>query len=614
MRHRHIVLTAIAALTVTQAQAADKPHNLILFVPDGMRAKMVTPETAPTMAAIRDQGVNFQNSHSMFPTFTMPNASAMATGHWLGDTGVFSNVIYTGYNVAAGNAGVTPTLENDAVLGSVDQHNGGNFLDETALLSAARRSGLSTAAIGKVGPILIFDHIDRAGAPTIVVDDATGSPAGIPLAPEVSDALKQASLPLAAPSRGANGDAGTMSKPGTTVANVTQQNYFVDVATKVVLPMFKARNQPFVLVFWSRDPDGSQHNQGDSLGKITPGINGPTSLAAIKNADDDLAKLRAALDRLGLAANTDIVVSADHGFTTISKENKTSEAAQAHYADVPEGLLPPGFLALDLAAATGSPLLDPSDGDAPIAAGHHPKAGSAIIGKNPAHPDFVVAANGGSDLVYIPSGDRQLAERAVAALLKEDYVSGLFVDDRFGKIPGTLPLSAIGLHGNAVTPVPAIVVNFRSYTSGCAIPTNCTVEIADTPLQQGQGQHGSFSRGETLNFMAAIGPDFKTGFADPAPVSNADIGKTLAHVLALKVAAKGKLQGRVISEAMQGGAVPKVSSGVLRGPAAADGLATVVTYQEIQATRYFDAAGFPGRTFGLYLPKTPTTKTASASH
>ncbi|HEX4192091.1 MAG TPA: nucleotide pyrophosphatase/phosphodiesterase family protein [Stellaceae bacterium] len=614
MRHWRIALTAIAALTViAQAQAADKPHNLILFVPDGMRAKMVTPETAPTMAAIRDQGVNFQNSHSMFPTFTMPNASAMATGHWLGDTGVFSNVIYTGYNVAAGNAGVTPTLENDAVLGSVDQHNGGNFLDETALLSAARRAGLSTAAIGKVGPILIFDHIDRAGAPTIVVDDATGSASGIPLAPEVSDALKQAALPLTAPSRGANGEAGTMAKPGTTVANVTQQNYFVDVATKVVLPMFKARNQSFVLVFWSRDPDGSQHNQGDSLGKITPGINGPTSLAAIKNADDDLARLRAALDQLGLAANTDIVVSADHGFTTISKESKTSEAAQAHYADVPEGLLPPGFLALDLAAATGSPLLDPSDSDAPIAAGHHPKAGSAIIGKNPAHPDFVVAANGGSDLVYIPSGNRQLAERAIAALLKEDYISGLFVDDRFGKIPGTLPLSAIGLHGNAVTPVPAIVVNFRSYTSGCAIPTNCTVEIADTPLQQGQGQHGSFSRGETLNFMAAIGPDFKAGFADPAPVSNADIGKTLAHVLGLNVAAKGKLQGRVISEAMQGGTLPKVTSGVLHGPAAADGLATVLTYQEAQGTRYFDAAGFPGRTFGLYLP-TAATKTASASH
>jgi len=608
MRNWQPALALIAAFTVTQAQAADKPHNLILFVPDGMRAKMVTPENAPTMAAIRDQGVNFQNSHSMFPTFTMPNASALATGHWLGDTGVFGNTLYTGYNVAAGNAGVMAPLENDAVQGSLDQHMGGNFLDETALLSAARRAGLSTAAIGKLGPVLIFDHVDRAGAPTIIVDDATGTANGIPLAPEVSDALTQASLPLAAPSRGANGDAGTMSRPGTTVANVTQQNYFIDVATKVVLPMFKARNQPFVLVFWSRDPDGSQHNQGDSLGTVTPGINGPTSLAAIKNADDDLAKLRAALDQFGLAANTNIVVSADHGFATVSKESKTSGAARAHYADVPEGMLPPGFLALDLAGALGGLLVDPGDGDAPITAGQHPKSGSAIIGKNPAHPDFVIAANGGSDLVYIPSGNRRLAARAVAALLKEDYVSGLFVDDRFGRIPGTLPLSAIGLRGDAVTPVPAIVVNFRSYASGCPIPTNCTVEMADTPLQQGQGMHGGFSRGETLNFMAAIGPDFKTGFADPAPVSNADIGRTLARVLGLKIEARGKLQGRVIAEALPGGASPKVISGTLRGPAAAGGLATVLAYQEAQGARYFDAAGFSGRTMGLDLPKATASR------
>jgi hypothetical protein len=51
--------------------------------------------------------------------------------------------------------------------------------------------------------------------------------------------------------------AGNATTPGTTVANVAQQDYFVDVTTKVVLPMFKARNKPFVLVFWSRDPDGT---------------------------------------------------------------------------------------------------------------------------------------------------------------------------------------------------------------------------------------------------------------------------------------------------------------------------------------------------------------------
>jgi len=44
-----------------------------------------------------------------------------------------------------------------------------------------------------------------------------------------------------------------------------------------------------VLVYWSRDPDGTQHGQGDSLNELTPGINGPTSRAAIRNADDNLS-------------------------------------------------------------------------------------------------------------------------------------------------------------------------------------------------------------------------------------------------------------------------------------------------------------------------------------
>src|SRR6202035_5169247 len=103
-------------------------------------------------------------------------------------------------------------------------------------------------------------------------------------------------LALATPSRGDNAKAGDARTPGTMVPNTAQQAYMADVATKVVLPMFKARNKPFVLVFWSRDPDGSQHNSGDSLNIVTPGINGPTSFAGIRNADNNLAQLRKALD------------------------------------------------------------------------------------------------------------------------------------------------------------------------------------------------------------------------------------------------------------------------------------------------------------------------------
>ncbi len=624
---RRSLLCMSAGLTLLStglafAQTNNTPHNLVLFIPDGLRALKVTPDTAPAMAEIRDKGVNFKNPHSMFPTFTMANSSAMATGHYLGDTGTFSNTIYTGYSSAPAGDTVVPFIENDAVLGDVDEHFKGDYLNEETILKLARAQGLSTAAIGKVGPTLLFDHSDRADKPglhSVVIDDSTGGKTGVPLSDEMKDALTKAGLPLIAPSRGDNGKAGDAKTPGTTAANATQQAYFADVAAKVVLPMFKARNKPFVLVFWSRDPDGSQHNQGDSLNTLTPGINGPTSMASIKNADDNLAQLRKALDELGLTASTDIIVSqlrkaldelgltastdiivsADHGFSTISKESKTSPSAKASYDDTPKDFLPMGFVAIDLAKALNLPLFDPNDKNARVGDNSHPKAGNGVLGQDPAKPDLVVATNGGSDLIYLPNKDKKLAERTIKALLEQDYVSGLFVDDSLGRFAGTLPLSQINLKGKAVTPNPAIAVNFRSYVAGCDEPTNCSVEVADTVLRQGQGMHGSFGRGDTMNFMAAIGPDFKAGYADALPVSNADVGMTAAKILGVSAKAKGDLVGRVMSEAMPNGATPKAYSGVLKSEPAAGGLRTVLDFQRVGSQRYFDAAGFPGRTVGL---------------
>jgi arylsulfatase A-like enzyme len=594
------------------AQNNATSHNLILFIPDGLRALKVTPDTAPTMAAVRDKGVNFKNPHSMFPTFTMANSSAMSTGHYLGDTGTFSNTIFTAFSSAPAGDTVVPFIENDAVLGDIDEHFKSDYLDEETILKLARSQGFSTAAIGKVGPTLLFDHTDRAdkvGLHSIVVDDATGAKNGVPLSDEMKDALTKAGLALSAPSRGDNGKAGDAKTPGTTVANTVQQAYFADVATKVVLPMFKARAKPFVLVFWSRDPDGSQHNQGDSLNTLTPGINGPTSLASIKNADDNLAQLRKALDDLGLAASTDLMIAADHGFSTISKESKTSPAAKMSFDDTPKDFLPMGFLAIDLAKALDLPLYDPNDKNAKVGDNAHPKAGNGVLGQDPTKPDLVVASNGGSDLIYLPNKDKKLAARAVKALLEQDYVSGLFVDEALGKIPGTLALSQIGLKGTAITPVPAIVVNFRSYVAGCNEPTNCSVEVSDTVLRQGQGMHGSFGRADTMNFMAAIGPDFKAGFVDPLPVSNADVGMTAAKILGLKQKPNGHLVGRAMTEAMPNGATPKASSDTVKSEPAANGLRTVLAFQRVGAQRYFDTAGFPGRTVGIE-PETGKQKTA----
>jgi hypothetical protein len=214
------------------------------------------------------------------------------------------------------------------------------------------------------------------------------------------------------------------------------------------------------------------------------------------------------------------------------------------------------------------------------------------------------APNGGTELIYLPGdGADALAARIVEALTRQDYVGGIFVNDALGKVPGTLPMSRVGLIGAARTPHPSIVVTFRSWSTGCEDPEMCGVEIADSGQQQGQGIHGAFSRADTHNFMAAIGPDFKTRFKDPAPVSNADWANTLAHLLGLELSTNGKLRGRVMAEALaQGGAPPETKAIVVASEPAANGFVTVLNAQQAEGQTYYDAAGAPGRTLGLKVP------------
>jgi predicted AlkP superfamily pyrophosphatase or phosphodiesterase len=416
-----------------------------------------------------------------------------------------------------------------------------------------------------------------------------------------------------------------------------------------------------ITINWSSNPGTTtsvlvsyNYSSADQIGV---GINGPTSKAAVTNADDNLKQLldylRATDDPQNpghkLLENTDVFITADHGFSAVSRHEvdtsgvnfTTSYSAKFIYKDtsgrqdVNTGFLPGGFVAIDLAHALGLPLFDPDaqitnansqkvykpvDPTIPQATAfvnQRPASGDGLIGGTGAIPavgqpvdaKIVVAANGGSDLIYLPDGT--LAERTALAqpivdfLSKQDYVSGLFADDDFGSIPEALKLSDINLKGSALTPTPAVVVNFRTWATDNSSPASAAqseVEIADTAFQQeGQGMHGSFGRGDTFNFMAAIGPDFKAGFNDQAPISNADITPTLASVLGFNIPSNDSLKGRVISEALVGGPGSfTVVSGVLKSaPTAIGGVETFLNYQEINGVRYFDAAGFAGKTVGL---------------
>jgi len=615
-----------------------KPHNVIIFVADGLRHDAVNASDAPTLEAARSRGVHFVNSHSLFPTVTMANASAIATGHYLGDTGVFSNMELIGFPIfASGHFGnepgsPTPFLENDPVLADLDDHfSDGHFLSETTLLALAHTKGFNTASIGKLGPVALQDLTGVATAAgqwqtpqTVVLDDSTGTPSGLPISASVAEMLRAAGVDLAAPRR--QQPAGDLKTAGTLEPNIAQQKWMVDATTRAILPAFAKSPQPFMLVYWSRDPDGTQHNQGDSLNKLSPGINGATTRLAIANADANLKQILDYVEANPTLRNTtDVFITSDHGFATISKREidaqghaTRSYAATLTYTaedgdpEVAPGSLPPGFLAIDLAHALNLPLYDtesPShtagvtryvtiDPLKPTGAAsrQRPSTGSALIGgtavQSRADAKVIVTANGGSDLIYIPGGDRELTGRIVEFLGQQDYVGGLFVDSSLGSFRGALPLSAIDLEGAARLPRPTIVVSFKSFLRQPG-DLLTAVQIADSPLQEGQGSHGSLSRDNTYNNMAAFGPDFKRGFVDKLPVSNADIARTVAHILGLTLPSNGKLTGRVLTEALTGGAVKPLYPPLTSvAPANAAGKTTVLRFQQVEGRRYFDGACF----------------------
>jgi arylsulfatase A-like enzyme len=649
MRKRPVWVVALAAgaallplvLTGQQKENGPRPRNILIFVFDGLRAGSVNEVDSPTMFSIRAHGVTFANSHSLFPTFTTANASAIATGHYLGDTGDYSNQIYIGHPVFFdGNFGrppgsYAPYVENDRVLGDLDAQFHGNYLNEETLLAAARSHGYNTAVVGKMGPAAIQDvsqlnPVNRGFTvpQTIIIDDGTGTPDGVPLSPEVSAALANAGLPTTAPAR--NQPTGTNITPGTKEPNLRQQAFFADSVTKAVLPMFFKSGKPFALLYWSRDPDGTQHFQGDSLNQLVPGINGPTSKAALKNADNNLEQI---LDYLNanpdVASNTDIFITADHGFATISKHEldlaghaTASYAAQFVYKDaqgrqeVNTGFLPVGFVSIDLAHELGLPLFDPDsqiDGPegkkvfepvdpsaAPQSANvrQHPVSGNGLIGgtgriASATDARVVIAANGGSDLIYLPAHDPDLAKKIVAFLARQDYVDGIFVDDSYKNIPGALPSSAVRLVGSSLTPTPTIAVTFKTFSTDAQNALMTGVQITDYPLQEGQGMHGSFGRANTFNFMAAIGPDFKKQFVDQAPISNADVAPTLAYILGFELEGRGKLKGRILREALAGGpaSVPAARR-VALSRSAVNGKKTILMYQQSGQQVYFDQACF----------------------
>ena len=190
----------------------------------------------------------------MYPTLTTVNASAIATGHRIGDTGDFGNVIYVGAQTSASSPSPLRRSRTTRSWAGSISFTAADYLNETSVMAAARKAGYSTAAIGKLGPIAIQMWPPR---------DGTGQPD--------HRRLHRLSWRPALAGRCRGGDQGggsagvcggsgperqsrTFEMAGVWVANVQQQDWFTAVATKVVLPRFRRPPSPSSWCSGTRDP------------------------------------------------------------------------------------------------------------------------------------------------------------------------------------------------------------------------------------------------------------------------------------------------------------------------------------------------------------------------
>ena len=186
-------------------------------------------------------------------------------------------------------------------------------------------------------------------------------------------------------------------------------------------------------------------------------------------------------------------------------------------------------------------------------------------------------------------------------LLGQDYVSGLFVEDALGNIPGTLPLSAINFKGSAVTSGSGHRHQF---------PIFCRrLRRAVDVRRDGCRSHATARARHAWKFQPRRYEKFhgchRPGL--PGQVYRSGTGEQRQRrddactSLGLKLSKKGDLIGRVLTESLKAGnrQPPQVKQLTRISEPAKSGLQTVLLVQVVGNSMYFDAAGFPGRTVGL---------------
>lgn len=392
--------------------------------------------------------------------------------------------------------------------------------------------------------------------------------------------------------------------------------YMMSVFTQYILP----KKNPMLSLIWFRTPDNVEHGYGPGTANVRAGL---------RSQDARLGELMAGLAANGLDKTTNIIVVSDHGHSSVSgpadlyplltinastgapngpvvngstsgvsnaslggpNPNGFSFSGDVRSADL---LTYRGFSAYDGAGCSTSAMYGLNAAGVPTVPVRNDVSGalcgasaryqavSATLaspvasfkvpapGKLPAN-GIVVAANGGSDYFYVPGHDAATVKNLVRFLQQREEYGAIFVDSRYGAIPGALTMGQVNLENGARqnNGQPDVVVSF-TWDGAAVVQGVAGIEFESVGGQR--GMHGSFGTPDVHNTLIASGPSFQAGTVN-APSGNVDVAPTVAYLLGLSMP---QADGRILNEALVTPAsksAPTTTASTVTPGSAATGLA-----------------------------------------
>jgi predicted AlkP superfamily pyrophosphatase or phosphodiesterase len=349
------------------AQVSNQSHHVVVVVWDGMRPDLISEQNTPALWKLAHEGVTFRNHHSVYPSATMVNGTAIVTGVYPGKNGIIANHVY--------RPEIDPRHAIDVEIPSVvnkgDDLSGGKYISVPTIAEFIQRAGgCSVIAAAKTVGLLLDRHVPRGSSKP--------SESASPLAEGERMKMRgSCSVTLfAGKSLPSDALAPITDTLGPFPSGHLQQDAWT---TKAVTDFLWKDGVPAFSILWLGEPDLTQHESA-------PGA--PAALAAIKASDENLASVLSALDRQKARETTDLLIVSDHGFSTIKRS-----------IDLRKILNDAGF-------ATKTEFKD------------EPKPG-----------DIMLAGNGGSVLFYIVGHDKTITRRLVEFLQQSDFAGVIFTKE-----------------------------------------------------------------------------------------------------------------------------------------------------------------------------------------